>query len=153
VEPDPTLRGVERNALIICAAMTLAACFVRPWPEVALGVIGGGLLVGFSYWSLKSGVTVMAAAITARSADSAPAPSTAATPPARSAGKNKKRSAGKNKNLTRELAKLTLRYALLALLAYVMIARLRLHPWGLLAGASSVVAGVSLQALLLITKK
>jgi hypothetical protein len=40
-----------------------------------------------------------------------------------------------------------LRYALLALLAYVMIARLRLHPWGLLAGASSVVAGVALEAI------
>lgn len=134
MEPDPTLRGVERNALIIWAAMTAAAGFVRPWPDVMLGVIGGGLLVGFSYWSLKSGVTVMAAAIASQS--------TAAP----GAGQNRT-------NIRREVAKLALRYALLALLAYVMIARLRLHPWGLLAGASSVVAGVSLQALLLITKK
>jgi hypothetical protein len=55
--------------------------------------------------------------------------------------------------MRRELVKLTLRYALLGLLAYVMIARLRLHPWGLLAGASSVVAGVSLEALRLVMKK
>jgi hypothetical protein len=131
VERDPTLRGVERNALLVGAALTLGACFVRPWPEVALGVVGGGLLVGFSYWSLKSGVTVMAAAM-ARGSDAATQPRV---------------------NLRRELAKLVLRYALLALLAYVMIARLRLHPWGLLAGASSVVAGVSVQALLLAFKK
>jgi hypothetical protein len=56
-------------------------------------------------------------------------------------------------NIRREIVKLTLRYALLGLLAYVMIARLRLHPWGLLAGASSVVAGVSLEALRLVVKR
>jgi hypothetical protein len=48
------------------------------------------------------------------------------------------------------LARVALRYALLALLAYVMIARLRLHPWGLLAGASSVVAAVSVEAVRLL---
>ena len=141
MEADPILRGVERNALIICAAMTLAACFVRPFPGIALGVIGGGLLVGFSYWSLKSGVTVLAEAMAGRGAAAIPAPGA------------EKTDARPHANMRWELAKLTLRYALLALLAYVMIARLRLHPWGLLAGASSVVAGVSLQALLLIIKK
>ena len=54
---------------------------------------------------------------------------------------------------TRALRKLALRYALLALLAYVMIARLRLHPVGLLAGASSVVAAVSVEAGRLLMKK
>ena len=131
MERDPTLRGVERNALVIGALMTLAACFLRPWPDLALGVIGGALLVGFSYWSLKSGVSAMAAVLSPAGADGARA----------------------RVNMRRELAKLVLRYALLALLAYVMIARLRLHPWGLLAGASSVVAGVSLQALLLVVRK
>jgi hypothetical protein len=56
-------------------------------------------------------------------------------------------------NIRREAAKIALRYALLGLLAYVMIARLRLHPWGLLAGASSVVAGASLEAVRLALKK
>ena len=45
------------------------------------------------------------------------------------------------------------RYALLALLAYVMIARLRLHPLGLLAGASSVVAAAAIEAGRLLSKK
>ena len=139
MERDPTLRGVERNSLLIAAALTAAACFVRPWPDVALGVIGGALLVGFSYWSLKSGVSTLVLRMTA-----------IGSPAAEKAEKDKEK---KDANLPRELAKLTLRYALLALLAYVMIARLRLHPWGLLAGASSVVAGVSLQAVLLLVKK
>ena len=131
MERDPTLRGVERNALLICAVMTAAACFVRPWPAVALGVLGGGVLVGFSYWSLKSGVAVLVDAMIATRAE---APRT-------------------NVNIRREAAKIALRYALLGLLAYVMIARLRLHPWGLLAGASSVVAGASLEAVRLALKK
>ena len=148
MEHDPTLRGVERNALIICAAMTLAACFVRPWPEVALGVIGGGLLVGFSYWSLKSGVTVMAATMVAIGAGS----------PAARSGEDTTENPGPEAtrpraNLRRELAKLTLRYALLALLAYVMIARLRLRPIALLAGASSVAAAASIEAVRLLMKK
>jgi hypothetical protein len=141
VERDPTLRGVERNSSLIAAALTAAACFVRPFPDVALGVIGGALLVGFSYWSLKSGVSMLVLRMTPLRSP--------ASPPLAPAQSHQKKTA----NLSRELAKLTLRYALLALLAYVMIARLRLHPWGLLAGASSVVAGVSLQAVLLLVKK
>ena len=131
MEPDRTLRGVERNALVIAAAMTIAALFVPPRPAVALGVIGGALLVGLSYWSLKSGVAGLVEIVT-RPADSPVNP---------------------RRIRARQVASLALRYALLALLAYVMIARLRLHPWGLLAGASSVVAGVSVEAVRLLVKK
>ena len=42
--------------------------------------------------------------------------------------------------------KLAGRYALLGFLAYVMIARLRLPPLGLIAGASSVIAAAALEA-------
>ena len=134
MERDSTLRNVERNAFLMCAAMTAVACFVRPRPAVALGVVGGGLLVGASYWSLKSSVTALVDLLAARSSGSdEPAPPRA--------------------NMRREIVKLTLRYALLGLLAYVMIARLRLHPWGLLAGASSVVAGVSMEAVRFVLKK
>ena len=131
MEPDPTLRAVERNALVIGSAMSAAALLVRPRPQFALAVAAGALLVGVSYWTLKRGVSALAAMLVKGPADAA-----------------KPRG-----NAARELWKLVLRYALLALLAYVMIARLRLHPWGLLAGASSVVAGVSLEAARLLVKK
>ena len=131
MESDSTLRNVERNALVIATVMTLAALLVRPRPQFAVAVAAGALLVGVSYWTLKRGVGAMAEMLVRT-------PEGAAKP---------------RGNAGRELWKLVLRYALLALLAYVMIARLRLHPWGLLAGASSVVAGVSLEAVRLLVRK
>ena len=128
---DPVLQSVERNSFAIGAAMTVAALFVRPRPQLAMGVAAGAFLVGVSYWTLKRGVTMLAALV-ARTPDAA----------LKTSG-----------NVASELWKLVLRYALLALLAYVMIARLRLHPWGLLAGASSVVAGVSLEAVRLLIRR
>jgi threonine/homoserine/homoserine lactone efflux protein len=53
----------------------------------------------------------------------------------------------------RALLKIAGRYALLAFLAYVMIARLRLPPFGLIAGASSVVAATAVEAVRLLRKK
>ena len=53
----------------------------------------------------------------------------------------------------RAVLKIAGRYALLGFLAYVMIARLRLPPLGLIAGASSVVAAAGAEALRLIAKK
>ena len=53
----------------------------------------------------------------------------------------------------RAVLKITGRYALLAFLAYVMIARLRLPPLGLIAGASSVMAAAALEAAGLLRKK
>ena len=47
----------------------------------------------------------------------------------------------------RGVVKIAGRYALLAFLAYVMIARLRLPPLGLIAGASSVPIAVLLETL------
>lgn len=98
--------------------------------RAALGILGGGLLAAVSYRGVKAGVD----GLTALAAGAAP-PSPARPKPARI------------------VAVLVLRYALLTLLAYVMIARLRLHPLGLLAGASSVVAAVSIEAVRLLMKK
>jgi hypothetical protein len=128
VEADPILRAVERNSLLAGAAFTLAALLVPPRPEVALGAAAGAVLVYFSYWSLKRGVSMLAELM---------------------AGDVEARENARA-NRGRELRNLVFRYALLVLLAYVMIARLRLHPWGLLAGASSVVAGVSIEAFRLV---
>ena len=49
--------------------------------------------------------------------------------------------------------KITGRYALLGFLAYVMIARLRLPPLALMAGASSVVAAAVVEAVRLLRSK
>ena len=63
LETDPSSAAVERNAFVIGAAMTVAALFVPPRPRLAIGVAAGAFLVGFSYWTLKRGVTMLAALV------------------------------------------------------------------------------------------
>jgi hypothetical protein len=131
VDTDALLHRVERTAIVLCGAMVVLALVVaRGAPGPAIAVIAGGILVGVSYWSIKSGVTGLTLAI-----GSGAAGASARAPRWRIA------------------LQLAGRYALLALLAYVMIARLSLHPLWLLAGASSVVASVTVEALRVFVKK
>jgi hypothetical protein len=127
VGDDSFLRRLESTAVIACLAMAvIALALSRGRPGPAAGVLGGGLLIAVSYWTIASGVTALGAA----TGIARPAPRLAWT-----------------------VTKVVARYALLALLAYVMIARLRLHPLGLLAGASSVVVAASVEAFRLLLKK
>src|SRR6476620_7869637 len=96
----------------------------------ALAVLGGGLISATSYLAIQSGVDAFAERLAA-------------------SGRSGIRRAGSRWTVM----KVTGRYALLALIAYVMIARLRLAPWGLLAGASSVVAAVAIEAVRLFTNR
>ncbi len=144
MEADILLRRVERTAVVLCAAMALAAFAIAGGRvRSALAVLGGGLLVSASYRMILMSAGVLAGAparaavhgATAGDGDGAAAPSRAARTPMLTG------------------AKVAGRYALLAVLAYVMIARLRLPPLGLLAGASSIVAAVSVEALHVLLKK
>jgi hypothetical protein len=101
---------------VIVSAVFTAAALVLGGMDAAAGVLGGAALTLMSFLLLKRA--------TARLADpAAPAVS--------------KRGAA---------LLVVARYALLAFAAYVMIARLRLHPLGLLVGASSIVTAVALEA-------
>jgi hypothetical protein len=128
---DALLRRIEFTACVICGAFAaIALVIARGRPGPALAVIAGGILVAVSYYTITSATSVMLAA-TAADADAARV----------------------RRRFAWTLTRIALRYALLTFLAYVMIARLRLHPLGLLAGASSVVAAVSVEALRLLLKK
>jgi hypothetical protein len=128
-EADPMLRRLERNAVIACLAMAAVALAVRGGrPDVALGVLGGGLLVGASYLAIKASVDRLTARIVSRPSDAT------GGRPGRS-------------GWAFGMALFVLRYALLGLIAYVMIARLRLHPVGLIVGATSVVAAAAVEAI------
>ena len=127
------LRRVQATAVVVCLVFAVLAVVVtRGRLSPALAVLAGGSLAGVSYWMLASGVTGVVDLMLPRSGESA-----RFTPRSRVA-------------ITGQLAG---RYALLALLAYVMIARLRLHPLGLLVGASSVVAAVAIEAVRFLLKK
>lgn len=109
--------------------MTIVALVVsRSHVRAAMAVIGGGLIAGGSYFAIQSGVSAFVDQVIVSN-----------VPPRRPA-------------LRWTVGKLTLRYALLGFGAYVMIARLRLPPLGLLAGASSIVAAVAVEAVRLLMK-
>jgi ATP synthase I subunit len=120
---DPFLRRLESTAIVVCLVMAAVALGFYGGRPAA-AVLGGGLLSGVSYWTIGS------SALTDRQQAGAPAP-----------------------RVGWIVMKVFTRYALLVLLAYVMIARLRLHPLGLLLGASSVVAAASVEACRLLLKK
>ena len=114
------LARVERRAgLIAAAAMVIA------WPlwgiAVSLSVAGGALLITTSYWAIKRGVSGLTSAVV--------------------------EGADARGRTRRSLIILVGRYALLALIAYVMISRLRLSPIGVLVGVSVLPAAVMLEAL------
>jgi hypothetical protein len=117
---------VARDAVVFCLA---AAALALAWKgsSAAASVLGGGLLIGVSFHALGSGVASIARAASGGS-------------PAKTI-------------LVQALVQLVFRYALLGFLAYVMIARLRLHPIGLLVGASSVTAAACVEAARSLAKK
>jgi hypothetical protein len=126
VHGDPLIRRIGRSSVLIClAATTLAFMLFGRW--MAAAVLGGGLLIGISFYTIGSGVSAIVAAA--------------------SGGVSSRKTVGL------ALLKLVLRYALLGFLAYVMIARLRMHPIGLLVGASSVPAAAFVEAVRLLAKK
>jgi hypothetical protein len=127
---DALLRRVERTAIGCCGAMAIAALAIaRGSLRPAVAVLAGGFLIGLSYWSIKSGLSNLLAGVGLDSEPRAPV------------------------SRARIALQLAGRYALLGFAAYVMIVRLRLHPLGLLAGASSIVAAVTVEAVRVLMKK
>jgi hypothetical protein len=130
---DPILRRIEAYALTFCAVAAVGAWVLRSGnPDVMLGVLGGGLLMGISYWAIRSSVTALAALAAGAGAA---ATDGASEPPAPTPKPGA------------ILLRLAGRYALLGLIAYGMIARLRLHPVGLLIGVSSIFAAAVLETV------
>jgi hypothetical protein len=123
IDRDPLLGRFERDAALACAAMTAVALAARKGePDAAAGVVGGFALVALSYTALK-GLVGLVASLAARAG---------AADAARDAGPPIP--AGNRAILA---VKFFTRYALLAVGAYVMLACLRVHPVGLLAGATT----------------
>jgi hypothetical protein len=119
-ETHPALRRVERDGLIACAAIAAAAWAVAQGNvQAPIGVFGGGALVWISYRGIKGGIDALTASGDAR--------------------RGVKTAIG--------LVKFFTRYAILAVAAYVIMARLRLPPLAVFAGASSLVVAVAVEAV------
>ncbi|MCA1558805.1 MAG: ATP synthase subunit I [Acidobacteria bacterium] len=130
METDALLRRVEHTAIALCGVTAIGVLIVTQGRHAAaLAVVAGGVLTAVSYWSIKAGISNLLT-------PSAP-----------------KEDEPTRVSRWRIALQLVGRYALLALLAYVMIVRLRLHPVWLLVGASSIVAAVTVEAVRVFVKK
>ena len=116
-ETDPMLRRIERRAVAACAIMAIAAWPIAGRVDASLGVIGGGALVWISYRGIKGGVDALSGAAKSRV------------------------------GVAVGLVKFFTRYGILAVVAYVIMARLRMPPLAVFAGASSLVVAVALETL------
>jgi hypothetical protein len=128
---DGWLDRIERRALAI-AIVAAAVAWLVPGGGAAMaaGVAGGAILAFTSYWTIKRSVGRMAEAAAARG-DNGGAPA------GFDGGDGADVPGGSTPRLgTRGALLILLRYALLGGMAYVMIARLRLPPVGLLCGVS-----------------
>ena len=126
------LRRLERGALVWCVLAAVGVLALAPSrTDVLLGIAGGGILAIVSFYAIRGSVD---AAVRAFAPAAEPIPEPAPQPATRP-------------GMGSLVAKMAGRYALLALLAYVMIARLRLHPLGLLLGMTALAASATAEAV------
>jgi hypothetical protein len=112
---------LERNAVVAVGVFAALALLWRPRaPLFALGIVGGGVLIGVSYWAIRGLVDAVA--------------STAVSPQIRP------------KTRMFALVKFFTRHAILALAGYGMMTRLHLDPIGLLIGVSAPLAALAIEA-------
>lgn len=131
------LGRLQRGAIVWCVAAMAVALVVAPArPDVIFGIAGGGLLAIVSFYAIRSSVDVVMRPD--RSPRSSPNQGADTAPDGVSEAPRGRAGA---------VVKLVGRYALLALLAYVMIGRLRLHPLGLLVGVTALVASATAEAV------
>jgi hypothetical protein len=122
------IERVARHTAIACLVIALLFALARRTLAAPLGVLGGGFLIGISFWAIRGSVDdlMLHQGASRGSGEAAKAGETGA------------------KRARFALVKFFTRHAIVALAAYGMMVRLRLDPLGLLAGVSSlgVAAGV-----------
>lgn len=141
-ESDRLLKQFERDGVIACLTMAAIALAVgRGRPDGAAGVLAGGALAAVSYLAIKGGVDVVLAVVS-RAAGRAGTGATAEDGTETESGPAL--TAGRRAWLA---LKFFGRYALLAVGAYVMLACFRVHPVGLLAGATAPFVAAAVQVM------
>ena len=115
------LERIVRDAGVACVVIAVLFAIVRRDVLSGVSVLGGGLLIGLSYWAIRG--TVDALIAVRLGAESSV------------------------KSARWPLVKFFTRHGMLALAAYGMMVRLHLDPAGLIAGVSSLVIGVAVEVL------
>ena len=112
---------ISRDMALACLAIAIGFFIWKQDAASPLGVLGGGLLIGMSFWAIRGTVDALIAL----------------------------RSEAETGRISRAvvLVKFFTRHAIVALAAYGMMVRLHLDPVGLLAGVSSLGVAVGVEAL------
>jgi hypothetical protein len=123
---------IARDMVLACVAIAIAFWLWKGNLTSPFGVLGGGLLIGLSFWAIRGTVDTLIArqpGLSRRSREGAKADGT---------GRNSTAFA---------LVKFFTRHGIVALAAYGMMVRLHLDPLGLLAGVTSLGVAVGVEAL------
>ena len=112
---------IARDMAIACVAIAMLFFLWKRNLAAPLGVLGGGVLIGMSFWAIRGTVDALIAL----------------------------RTQGETGRISTVfvLVKFFTRHAIVALAAYGMMVRLHLDPMGLLAGVSSLGVAVGVEAL------
>jgi len=123
---------IGRDTALACGCFALVAALWFRNLAAPAGVIGGGLLIGLSFWAIRGTVDTLMAlggGLTPRSGDAAEAGETP------------------RKQARFHLVKFFTRHAMLALAAYGMMVRLQLDPVAMLLGVTSLGVAVAVEAV------
>ena len=122
---------IARGMAVSCLAIAVVFGVFTQSLVAALAVLGGGLLIAISFWTIKSGVDdlVLRNSLSRRSPEGAKEDETG------------------RKSTAFSLVKFFTRHARVALAAYGMMVRLHLDPLGLLLGVTSLGVAVGVEAL------
>ena len=123
---------IARDTTLACVAIAILFLLWKGNIAAPLGVLGGGVLVGVSFWAIRGTVDALLsrrAGVPRRSGEAA--------------------KAGETSRISTAflLVKFFTRHAIVALAAYGMMVRLHVDPMGLLAGVSSLGVAVGVEAL------
>ena len=126
------IRRIARDTALACLAIALVFFLFKRTLAAPLGVVGGGVLIGLSFWAIRSTVDTLIAlqpGLSRPSGDAAKADET---------GLKRPRVA---------LVKFFTRHAIVALAAYGMMVRLHVDPLGVLLGVTSLGIAAGVEAL------
>ena len=115
------IERIGRDTALVCGFLALVAALWFRTLSASLGVIGGGLLIGLSFWAIRGSIEAFVGL--------------------RSGGETSRKSARFH------LVKFFTRHAMLALAAYGMMVRLQLDPVAMLLGVTSLGVAVAVEAV------
>jgi hypothetical protein len=126
------IERIARTTAVVCVAIAIVFALWKRNLAGPLGVLGGGVLIGLSFWAIRSTVDALIAVQAGLSRGGVE-------------GAKADETGGKSTGFT--LVKFFTRHGIVALAAYGMMIRLRVDPLGLLVGVSSLGVAVAVEVL------